>query len=109
MCHPTAPLEMKRQLIVVPQRQTRAATQCFEFSPHIVVIQDPGNIGSRHGCFPAGWALCRFVPAPRWWDPVLIESPPPVEAAFESVYVCGPKPTERSQPRGCRMDQRRSG
>src|SRR5579864_2552310 len=40
---------------VGPQRQARAATQGFEFPPHIeatpVVLKHLGSVGSRHSCF----------------------------------------------------------
>ncbi len=40
---------------VVPQRQTRAAADGFEFPPDIVaapvVLKHPGSVGSPHGCF----------------------------------------------------------
>src|SRR6266446_6623321 len=40
---------------VGPQRQARAATQVFEFPPHIeataLVLKHLRSVGSRHGCF----------------------------------------------------------
>src|SRR5579864_3432087 len=40
---------------VGPQRQARAATQSFEFPPHIkatpLVLKHLESVGSRHGCF----------------------------------------------------------
>ena len=67
MCHPAAPIEMKRRSMLCHSVRRVPPAEGFEFPPDIAVLKHLGSVGSRHCCFDSACGVptqVRFTVVP---------------------------------------------